>query len=150
VTREPTFPTAWGNTVGIWDLSGLPSSCPTEYSGSITRSETEANCAHNPMVDGDLLYVAWYEAGLVLYDISNPLAPVELERYPTWPSGPAGLKGNWGVYPFLGPDRILASDTATGLYVLSNKKTHAVTIDPKSDPPIIVVEGKDFGVVPSP
>jgi hypothetical protein len=53
--------------------------------------------------------------------------------------------GNWGVYSGLGPDRILASDTVSGLFILSNSKSHRVTIDPVGGP--LVVEGLDFGIV---
>ena len=30
----------------------------------------------------------------------------------------SSYKGAWGVYPFLGPDKVLLSDMQTGLYVL--------------------------------
>src|SRR5581483_6210615 len=40
--------------------------------------------------------------------------------YDTWPAKPAPsqLDGNWGVYPFLGADRVLLSDRNTGLYIV--------------------------------
>ena len=31
---------------------------------------------------------------------------------------PAQLDGDWGVYPYLGQDRVLLSDRNTGLYVV--------------------------------
>jgi hypothetical protein len=148
VAREPSVPTQSGNEVDVWDLTGLPGNCPTNRVTKISLPISESTCAHNPMVDGNLLYVAWYEAGLLVYDITVPASPVLLKRYDWWTAPIAIREGNWGVYPFLGPDRILASDTITGLYVFSNKKTHTVTIDPKNG--ILVVEGKDFGIVPSP
>jgi hypothetical protein len=83
---------------------------------------------HNPMIKGDLLYVSWYEAGVLVFDLRDPYHPVQKGRFDTY-SGPLALvTGCWGVYPFLGPDRILASDTETGLYVLSNQTAHVVTI----------------------
>ncbi len=79
-----------------------------------------ATTPHNPIIVGDLLYVAWYQAGLQVIDISDPSNPQLLDNYDTHDStGTSGYVGNWGVYPFLGPDRILASDLDNGLFVLS-------------------------------
>ena len=69
---------------------------------------------HNPLVTGDFLYVSWYDIGLQVFDISDPANPVHVGGYDT---SSAGL-GNWGVYPFLGTDRVLLSDIETGLYIV--------------------------------
>jgi hypothetical protein len=71
---------------------------------------------------GNLLFVSWYQQGLVVFDITDPTHPVMVGNYDTWP-GPSfmvngGGDGNWGVFPFLGLDRVLVSDRATGLYVM--------------------------------
>lgn len=110
---------------------------------------------HNPVVKGNRLYVAWYQAGTLVFDISQPASPVLIGQYDTWPAqftqedltkvrealdtvDPAdrmcglnlrsdqqitGYNGNWAVFPFLGEDRVLLGDLATGLYVVdvSNK-----------------------------
>jgi len=65
---------------------------------------------HNPIIDGDTLYVSWYEAGLQVFDIADPANPVHLGGFDT--------SVNLGVYPFLGTDRILLSDIATGLTIV--------------------------------
>ncbi len=106
---------------------------------------------HNPVVMGNKLYVAWYQAGTLVFDISQPANPVRIGQYDTWPAqfseedlrevrqanskfSPddvvcgvdrltnqqiAGYNGNWAVFPFLGEDRVLLGDLATGLYVVS-------------------------------
>lgn len=106
---------------------------------------------HNPVVMGNKLYVAWYQAGTLVFDISDPRNPVRIGQYDTWPAqfteedlrsvresnrkfDPndvvcgvnrltnqqiAGYNGNWAVYPFLGEDKVLLGDLATGLYVVS-------------------------------
>ena len=103
----------------------------------------EALAAHNPVVVGHLLYVAWFEAGLRVYNIADPYNPVLVGDYDTYdgPSGEAGecagfttgrihprfpdfapypvSCGAWGVYPFLGNDRILVSDFDGGLFIVS-------------------------------
>jgi hypothetical protein len=106
---------------------------------------------HNPVVKGNKLYVAWYQAGTLVFDISNPSTPVLIGQYDTWPAQfteedlrkareansrfrpddvvcglnrltnqqISGYNGNWAVFPFLGEDKVLLGDLATGLYVVS-------------------------------
>lgn len=78
----------------------------------------EAFSSHNPIVIGTRIYVSWYGAGLRVLDIDEATATlVEVAGFDTFP-GVGGFDGAWGVYPFLGDDRILISDLDTGLYVL--------------------------------
>ncbi len=79
----------------------------------------EAHSPHNPVLFNDgLLFVSWYQAGVVAIDIIDPTDPVRVGNYDTFP-GPVSLfDGNWGVYPLLGLDRVLASDLDGGLFVL--------------------------------
>jgi hypothetical protein len=39
---------------------------------------------HNPVVMGNYLYVAWYQAGLQVFDISSPANPVRVGQYDTY------------------------------------------------------------------
>ena len=103
---------------------------------------------HNPVVMGNKLYVAWYQAGLQVFDITNPADPVRIGQYDTFQpqfappeeelrvlresepwdiicgndelraSLPSSYNGDWAVYPFLGEDRVLAGDLTSGLLVL--------------------------------
>jgi hypothetical protein len=41
---------------------------------------------HNPVVLGNKLYVAWYQAGIQVFDISNPANPVRIGQYDTFPN----------------------------------------------------------------
>ena len=79
---------------------------------AVTPSETR--------VMGNLLYISWYQAGLVVFDITDPTNPVMVGNYDTYPAPTVATTflGAWGVYPFLGQDRVLVSDQNTGLYVL--------------------------------
>jgi hypothetical protein len=40
---------------------------------------------HNPVVVGNLLYVSWYEAGLQVFDITNPADPVRIANMIPFP-----------------------------------------------------------------
>jgi len=58
---------------------------------------------HNPVIVGNLLFVSWYQAGLQVFDLTNPADPVWIGAYDTYPlPGNTDLAGNWGVFPFLG------------------------------------------------
>ena len=81
---------------------------------------------HNPVVVGTRVYVAWYQAGLQIYDINESTASlVEVASYDTFPDLTRAVNGAWGVYPFLGENRmdasvvVLVSDTQYGLHVLN-------------------------------
>ncbi len=79
----------------------------------------EALSSHNPTVIGTRVYVSWYGAGLRVLDIDEVTATlVDVAGFDTFP-GVGGFDGAWGVYPFLGDNSILISDTDTGLYILA-------------------------------
>jgi hypothetical protein len=41
-------------------------------------------CPHNPVVKGNRLYVAWYQAGTQVFDISNPADPKRIGQFDTY------------------------------------------------------------------
>jgi hypothetical protein len=103
---------------------------------------------HNPVVMGNKLYVSWYQAGLQVFDITDHANPRRIGQYDTFqpafaPSQaqrdallqadpwdvvcgadalqnalPNNYDGNWAVYPFLGEDKIVVGDLASGLLIL--------------------------------
>jgi hypothetical protein len=114
----------------------------TMNAGSLSLN---AICPHNPVVMGNLLFVAWYQAGLQVFDISNPSNPVRLGQFDTFPTAfnreaveaattdpwdlycgydsqarsiPGSFDGNWAVFPFLGLDKVIVGDLAGGLMIL--------------------------------
>jgi|GEM_PF-2015404 len=98
---------------------------------------------HNPVVDGDLLYVSWYQAGAQMFDISNPASPVHLGSFDTFPGAVSGYDGNWGVAVWPdNPGYIAASDMQTGLYVLATPTHRAHVVTPAAGE---VVSGQNFG-----
>lgn len=75
---------------------------------------------HNPYILDQYAIVSSYEDGVVIFDISNPLAPNRVGHYDTYSnSSYTGYNGCWGVYPYFPSGTIIASDGITGLYVLS-------------------------------
>lgn len=103
---------------------------------------------HNPVVMGNNLYVSWYQAGVQVFDISNPADPRHVAQYDTFQAAfapsdeerralanadpwdmmcssefrqnalPTSYDGNWAVFPFLGTNKVLAGDLSAGLLVL--------------------------------
>ncbi len=117
---------------------------------------------HNPVVMGNYLYVAWYQAGLQIFDISSPANPKRVGQYDTFQteyvqiekadrlsnepwdfvcgftdtleSGlPTTYGGDWAVFPFLGQDKILVGDLAGGLFIVDASKVIAPAKNQISD-----------------
>jgi hypothetical protein len=67
-----------------------------------------------------LAYIAWYNDGMLILDISDPYNPVEVARYvgSTENSDPNDF---WGVYKIPKDPFIYASDRNGGLYILQAK-----------------------------
>ena len=74
---------------------------------------------HNQFVLGDFLFDAWSEAGLTVHDITNPRTPVLVGTFDTDATDTGAVfEGAFGVYPGLGPDRILVGDRSSGLWIV--------------------------------
>ena len=99
---------------------------------STFSSDVDPNSmAHNGIIKGNLLYVAYYHDGLRVFDISNPSSPTQVNYYDTYlPNDHISYRGAWGVYPYLESGNILLSDMQTGLYVfeLSNTSTDITNV----------------------
>ncbi len=78
----------------------------------------EAHSPHHPQVLGNLLFLAWYEAGLQVFNIADPANPVHVGAFDTYVGTSTNYNGNWGVYPFLGLDKVLLGDRARGLVIV--------------------------------
>jgi len=101
----------------------------------------EAMTPHDPRVMGNLLFISWYQAGVQVFDIGDPTNPVYLGGYDTYPGDASGFAGCWGVYPFLGLDRVVASDLDGGLFILD-----ATALSGQTD----LLRNPDFERVPLP
>ena len=88
-----------------------------------------ATIVHNPFVLGDYIIASYYHDGVSVFDWSDPTDVRQVAYYDTEPdnTGYGSFTGNWGVYPYLPSQRILASDMHHGLFVL---RTDSITFAP--------------------
>lgn len=77
-----------------------------------------AHSPHHVHTHGNLAFIPWYEAGLQVFNISNPAAPVLVGAYDTWVGTSTNFNGNWGVDLSMGLKKVLISDRTRGLIVL--------------------------------
>lgn len=79
---------------------------------------------HNPFIVGNICYIAYYQDGLHVYDVSDVNLPLEIGYFDTYYQNTPGnyqlpaYKGAWGAYPFLPSGNVLVSDMQNGLFVL--------------------------------
>lgn len=79
---------------------------------------------HNPYVKGNFLYLAAYQDGIYIYDITNPAVPVMRGFFDTHPQNgtlyPSPYdEGCWAAYPDLPSGTLLVSDMQYGLFCLN-------------------------------
>src|SRR5581483_5379573 len=105
--------------VKIYNISN-PAAATVASTITMSGWGIDAIAPHDPKIMGNLMYVSWYQAGTLIFDITDPTKPVLVGSYDTWPGSvnASQLDGNWGVYPYLGQDRVLLSDRNTGLYII--------------------------------
>jgi len=84
---------------------------------------------HNTHYMDGFLYTSYYTDGVIVTDANKPDNLIQVGQYDTWPGADGGFFGNWGAYPFLPSGLILASDRATGLYILQSEVKRACYLE---------------------
>jgi hypothetical protein len=111
--------------VKIFDISNINS--PNDPDNPIllstinrTSAAIDATSPHHPHLHGNLLFLPWYEAGLQVFNISNPSNPVHVGSFDTYPgtSPSNSYAGDWGVDLSMGLNRVFLSDRNRGLIVV--------------------------------
>lgn len=105
-----------------------------------TTEGIDAHSPHHPMMHGDLMFMAWYEAGLQIYNMIDPANPVRVAAFDTYRGTSTNYNGLWGVYETQGLDRIVMSDRTRGLMIV-NAEAITPTADFNFDDR---VDGSDF------
>ena len=143
VKNHSSWPTPDGNTlficremnvdIEVWNISNPASPLfITNISASTLGIDPEI--AHNPVVVSNLLFVSWYGNGLQVFNIANLSNIVHVGSYDTYPGAfvSGAYRGDWGVYPFLGLDKVLLCDMQRGLLVVDCRNVTNVTANAPS------------------
>ena len=105
--------------ITIWDI--------TDYANPVMVGDISDNTAraHNLYIIGTNAFVAYYGAGIKVFDVSSPALPFLVDEYNTNTNGGTGLGngflGAFGVYPFSPSGNIFVSDIDNGLFVFEFK-----------------------------
>jgi hypothetical protein len=77
---------------------------------------------HNIMAFGDRAYIAYYQDGLRVLDLSDPTAPALAGWYNTWDGrvGASFYEAACGIDVDLARRRLFVADTARGLLIFSD------------------------------
>ena len=106
-----------GYDVKILDVSDLNNINVVSVFNSGVDSES---MAHNGIIKDNLAYIPYYHDGLRVFDISDPVNPIQVWEYDTYlTNSHTSYKGAWGVYPYLPSGNIIISDMQSGLYVVN-------------------------------
>jgi choice-of-anchor B domain-containing protein len=100
----------------IWNVSSIS---PPPTSPVATYTISPSDIVHNVFVRGKYAYVAWYTAGIVVVNITNPASPSTAGWYDTSSEPPGNYDGVWAVYPYFWSGKIIAGDMQNGLYVFT-------------------------------
>lgn len=120
------------------------------------RSHLKAT-AHNPYImNNRWCWMSTYQDGLYLYDISNPSNTTIHGYFDTQPQHGVNdnfstnpYKGNWGAYPYLPSEIIIACDMQNGIFILEGDYDYKISVgvDEKTGSGKIA---SAFSVYPSP
>ena len=111
-TTDETF----NGRLRIWDISNRAT--PVQVGDFVADPGDPVHAiVHNVRVEGDLAYVGWYEAGVVVLDVSTPALPVLVGWHDTYEPDTIGTyAGAWSAAPK--GDKVYVSDFTKGLFVL--------------------------------
>jgi choice-of-anchor B domain-containing protein len=109
-TTEETI----GCTVKAFDIQNVSKTNPPKLVGKWIASNRII--AHNVYVNGSVMYVAHYTAGIRVLDISDPANMKEL-AFNRPSTSTAEFGGTWGCYPWFKSGNIIHGDDVLGLLI---------------------------------
>jgi len=118
--------------VKLYDVSALKASGQRHLNEVCLFSShaTEGSIGHNAYMKGKLIYMSYYEDGVVVFDMSDSTNVHEVASYDTYPQNQPGQYhgtiGCWNIYPFFPSGTIIASDMENGLFVLRLDSVSAI------------------------
>lgn len=100
-------------TTHMFDVTDLDNA---KYVGKF--SNELRSVGHNIYTRDHLIYQANYSSGLRVFDATDPVNPVEIAFFDTYPeNNNANFSGLWGNFPYFPSKVVIGSDRARGLFV---------------------------------
>jgi len=102
------------NRTIVFDVSDLANPVVVnEYGSGVTATD------HNLYVHDGFIFEAEYRAGLRIFCAADPVNPVQVGWFDTFPENDSGgFDGAWSVYPFFPSGTVIVSDITRGLFIL--------------------------------
>ena len=119
--------------VKLYELIGRSGLVTLAHRSTFTIPIEQAPSSHNVYVVGHRVYCAWYNRGLMVLDINTQSTALQLVAHYDTSISTTAFEGAWGVYPFLGSDRVLVSDTQTQFWVLGVRVPSPGDVDGDGD-----------------
>ena len=125
----------WGTRMKLLDVSDPTDIQVVSLFGPQTNA---ASIVHNVIIEDNYVFASHYFEGLQIYDISDPVYPVNVGSFDTHPQDPINgmYEGAWGVYPTFESEKIIVGDMQSGLFVFD------VSLQPVADFTYQVVDGE--------
>lgn len=102
------------NRTTIFDVSDIDNPVIVgEYSAGVGATD------HNQYVLGNFMYEADYHSGLRIFCLDDPLAPLQVGYFDTYPEdNNSGYEGAWSVFPYFPSGNVIISDIDRGFFVV--------------------------------
>jgi choice-of-anchor B domain-containing protein len=129
------------NETVIFDVSNLSSPLAAgSYNSGVNATD------HNLYVRDGLIYEAEYRAGLRVFCAADPLNPVQVGWFDTYPENDiSGFDGAWSTYAFFDSGTVLISDINRGLFIVDVSaalSAGAMTFSyPQGQPDLVAPQG---------
>lgn len=107
-----------GGPVKLYEFSDSGGTPSLTHVFTFAIPTTWASSSHNVYVIGRRAYCAWYNRGMFAFDINEEFGILDWVADFDTSVETQDFLGAWGVYPFLGRDRVLVSDKDTQFWVL--------------------------------
>lgn len=132
-----------GSRVKIANVSDLSD---IQIVSTVSTEVSPNSIAHNAFIKGDILYIAYYNDGMWMFNISDPVDPYYLGHFDTFPFPQDNdNRGAWGVYPYLPSGNVLVSDRNTGFHIFNvSAAENAVTVHE------VIGVDNDINIYPNP
>lgn len=122
-----------GGGVKLYEMMESGNSAAMAFRFEFTIPLSEARSSHNVYVVGYRAYCAWYNRGLMAFDIDPVHKTLVLKAHFDTSGNTQTFHGAWGVFPFFGRDRVMVSDKETQFWIFDVRIPGSADFDGDAD-----------------